>query len=209
MRQIDRDSLPHMVACLCELVRSRWWDKFWMVLAAHWWGVRLGHGCSFIGFTWFRRHPRSRIVIGPGCQFRSSHASNPSGINRPCLLTTMAEGAEIEIGPNCGFSGTAIACSTKISFGESVRCSPNTWIIDTDGHHHEDPRTGPDAPVSIGNGVWLGANVSVMKGVSIGDNTVVAAGSMVTRSLPANVVAGGVPAKVLKQIDTHQTGPKQ
>jgi acetyltransferase-like isoleucine patch superfamily enzyme len=43
-----------------------------------------------------------------------------------------------------------------------------------------------------------------MKGVSIGDNTVVAAGSLVTRSLPANVVAGGVPAKVLKHIDARQ-----
>src|SRR5208283_5189717 len=107
------------------------------------------------------------ISIGPGCQFRSSHASNPSGINRPCLLTTLAEGAEIKIGSNCGFSGTAIACSTKISLGERVRCSPNTWIIDTDGHW-DDSRTGPNAPVAIGNGVWLGANVSVMKGVTIG-----------------------------------------
>lgn len=208
MRKIDRDSLPHMLACLWDIFRSHWWDKFWMVLAARWWGVHLGRGCSFIGLTWFRRHPRSRIVIGLGCQFRSSHASNPSGINRPCLLTTLAEGAEIEIGPNCGFSGTAIACSTKISLGERVRCSPNTWIIDTDGHW-DDPRTGPNAPVSIGNGVWLGANVSVMKGVSIGDNTVVAAGSLVTRSLPANVVAGGTPAKVLKEIDVCKSRDKQ
>jgi acetyltransferase-like isoleucine patch superfamily enzyme len=48
-----------------------------------------------------------------------------------------------------------------------------------------------------------------MKGVSIGDNTVVAAGSLVTHSLPANVVAGGVPAKILKRIDGHQPGVKQ
>lgn len=208
MRQINRDSFPHMVACLNDIVRSRLWDKLCVVLAAHWWGVRLGRGCSFFGVTHFRRHPRSSIIIGSGCQFRSSHTSNPSGINHPCLLTTLAEGAEIEIGPNCGLSGTAIACSTKISLGERVRCSPNTWIIDTDGHW-DDPRTGPNASVSIGNGVWLGSNVSVMKGVCIGDNTVVAAGSLVTHSLPANVVAGGVPAKVLKQIDPHQTGISQ
>jgi acetyltransferase-like isoleucine patch superfamily enzyme len=208
MRQINRDSLPHMVACLFDVVRSRFWDKLWVSLAACWWGVHLGLGCSFFGFTRFRRHPCSRIVIGPGCQFRSSHASNPSGINRPCLLTTLAEGAEIGIGPNCGFSGTTIVCSTKIFLGERVRCSPNTWIIDTDGHW-DDFRTGANAPVCIGNGVWLGANVSVMKGVSIGDNTVIAAGSLVTRSLPANVVAGGIPAKVIKEIGRHQPEGRQ
>jgi len=148
MRRLDRDSLPHMVECLRRIAITRW-HTFWARLAARWSGVRLGHGCSFIGFAWFRRHPGSRIVIGSGCQFRSSHASNPSGINRPCLLTTLAEGAEIEIGPNCGFSATAIACSTKISLGEGVRCSPNTWIVDTDGHW-DDPRTGPNAPVTLG-----------------------------------------------------------
>ena len=41
MRKIDRDSLPHMVACLWDIVRSHWWDKLWVVLAARWWGVHL------------------------------------------------------------------------------------------------------------------------------------------------------------------------
>lgn len=208
MREINRDSIPHIVAILWDTVRGRLLNKFWMMLAANWWGVDLGRGCSFIGLTWFRRHPRSSIVIGSGCQFRSTHASNPSGINRPCLLTTLAEGAEIEIGPNCGFSGTAIACATKINIGKGVRCSPNTWLIDTDGHW-DDYRTGPNAPISIADGVWLGANVSVMKGVTIGENTVVAAGSMVTKSLPANVIAAGIPAKVIKRIDMLQSKSKQ
>ena len=52
--------------------------------------------------------------------------------------------------------------------------------------------------------MWLGVNVVVLKGVSIGENTLVAAGSLVIHSLPANVVVGGMPAKVLKQIKIHQ-----
>jgi acetyltransferase-like isoleucine patch superfamily enzyme len=80
-----------------------------------------------------------------------------------------------------------------------VRCGANTLITDTDWHT-DDPRTGPDAPVFIGNNVWLGVNVTVLKGVAIGENTVVAAGSVVTKSLSANVIAGGVPAKVLKHL---------
>ena len=88
-----------------------------------------------------------------------------------------------------------------------MRCGANTLITDTDWHT-DDPRTGPDAPVTIKKGVWLGVNVTVLKGVTIGENTLVAAGSVVTRSLPANVVAGGVPAKVLKHIDAPQSGDK-
>ena len=120
----------------------------------------------------------------------------------------LTEGTQIHIGPNCGFSGTVISCASKIVLGENVRCGANTLITDTDWHA-DDPRTGPDAPVIIGKGVWLSVNVTVLKGVTIGENTLVAAGSLVVHSLPANVVAGGMPAKVLKQIDTHQPGVKQ
>ena len=56
------------------------------------------------------------------------------------------------------------------------------------------------APIRIGRRVWIGANVVITKGVTIGDNSVIAAGAVVTRDIPANVVAGGVPAKVIKEI---------
>jgi len=72
-------------------------------------------------------------------------------------------------------------------------------IMDTDWHWN-DPRTGPNAPVEIGDNVWLGINVTVTKGVTIGENTLVAAGSIVTKSLPANVVAAGIPAKVIREL---------
>ena len=167
---------------------------------AYWWGVSLGHGCSFHGHSRFRRHPCSRIIIGSRCRFNSSPSSNLIGVNRPCIISTLAENAEIKIGSNCGFSGTVVGCATKIVFGNNVRCGANTLITDTDWHT-DDPRTGSDAPVIIGKNVWLGLNVTVLKGVTIGKNTIVAVGSVVTRSLPPNVVAGGVPAKVLKTID--------
>ena len=54
--------------------------------------------------------------------------------------------------------------------------------------------------VIIGNNVWLGSNVKVLKGVSIGDNSIISAGSVVTKSVPENVIAGGIPAKVIKDI---------
>ena len=206
MREINCDSLPHMVECLCRIAITRW-HTFWARLAAHWWGVRLGPGCEFNGLPRFHRHPGSRITIGADCKFNSSPVSNLIGVNRPCIISTLMEGAQIQIGPNCGFSGTVIGCASKIILGENVRCGANTLITDTDWHM-DDPRTGPDAPVTIEKGVWLSVNVTVLKGVTIGENTLVAAGSLVTRSLPANVVAGGMPAKVLKEIDAHQPGAK-
>lgn len=56
------------------------------------------------------------------------------------------------------------------------------------------------APVKIGNGVWIGAHATILAGVTIGDNAVVAAGAVVTKGVPSNSVVGGVPAKILKYI---------
>ena len=200
MRQINRDSLPHLTECLRRMIFIRLYTS-WVRLVAWWWDVYLGQDCSFDGLPRFRRHPGSSITIGARCKFNSSPTSNYIGVNRPCIMSTLKEGAQIQIGSNCGFSGTVIGCASEIVIGENVICGVNTLITDTDWHT-DDPRTGADKPVIIEKGVWLGVNVTVLKGVTIGENTLVAAGSLVTHSLPANVVAGGIPAKVLKQINT-------
>ena len=56
------------------------------------------------------------------------------------------------------------------------------------------------APIHIGKRVWIGANATITAGVTIGDNSVVAAGAVVTKDVPANVVVGGVPARIIKEI---------
>jgi len=179
-----------------------------MRLLASWWGVDLGKDCLAYGLPRFRRYPRSRIIIGPACEFNSSAASNLIGVNRPCILSTLSDRAKIQIGSNCGFSGTVIGCSDTILIGDNVRCGANTLITDTDWHT-DDPRTNLDTPVLLEKNVWLGVNVIILKGVSVGENTLVAAGSVVTRTLPSNVIAGGNPAKVLRTISPTQQGAKQ
>ena len=67
--------------------------------------------------------------------------------------------------------------------------------IDPDKRHLLYP-----APIHIGNKVWIGAGVIITKGITIGDNSVIAAGAVVTHDIPANVIAAGVPAKVLREI---------
>jgi len=55
-------------------------------------------------------------------------------------------------------------------------------------------------PIRIGNGVWIGANVTITAGVTIGDNAIIAVGAVVTKDVPADMIAGGVPAKIIKSI---------
>lgn len=198
MRTITRDELPHLVDYRYRKIHSHYFT-FWARLAAYWWGVNLGKGCTFIGRPRFVRHPSSRIDIGANCRFRSSPDSTVLGVNHPCIISTVRSGAELIIGAGGGFTGVSIGCAQRIIIGKNVRCGNNTMIMDTDWHWN-DPRTGQNAPVEIGDNVWLGINVTVFKGVTIGENTFIAAGSLVTKSLPPNVLAAGSPAKVIRQL---------
>jgi len=196
MRSVNLDTLPHLTYCFLRLVRTRC-DTAWACIKAAWWGVELGKKCSFHGPVSFKRYPSSHILIGNDCRFNSAPGSNRIGINRPCMITTLKPGAEIRIGSGCGFSGTVIASGNKIVLGKNVRCGANILIMDTDWHD-DDPRIEPDEPVKIGSNAWLGANVTILKGVEIGDGTIIGAGSLVAKSLPAGVLAAGMPAKVIR-----------
>ena len=86
-----------------------------------------------------------------------------------------------------------------IKIGNNVRCGANTLITDSDWHM-DDPRSGPNKDVVIGDNVWLGYGVKVLKGVHIGENSLIGIGSVVTKDIPANVIAAGNPCKVIKSI---------
>jgi acetyltransferase-like isoleucine patch superfamily enzyme len=172
-----------------------------------WWGVRIGRGCRFYGTPLFQRAERSVIEIGPMCRFRSRQRSNPVGVNRRCVVATLKPGAEIHIGASTGLSGTTVTAARRVTIGARVLCGANTTITDTDWHGLEPiPRRSEGAvdPVSIEDDVWLGLGAVVLKGVTIGRGTVVAAGSVVTQSLPPMVVAAGNPACVLRSLEPDE-----
>jgi len=119
------------------------------------------------------------------------------------MLSTLLPGAKLTIGSDCGFSGTVVAAAESIVIGDRVLCGANSTITDTDWHGvypSERRAVGRSAPVSIQDDVWIGVGAVVLKGVTIGHGSVVAAGSLVTRSLPPLVVAGGNPARVLREL---------
>ena len=89
-----------------------------------------------------------------------------------------------------------------MTFGDNVLIGPDVGIYAA-GHplDVEQRVAGLEYayPITIGNNVWIGGGVRIVSGVTIGDNTVIAAGSVVTKAIPANVLAGGVPCKVIRE----------
>lgn len=158
-------------------------------------GGKIGKGCVFIGFTRVKKRRTSHINIGNNSIFLSTELSNPLGINHRCMLTAL-ENARIQIGDGCGFSGTAVYCSESIILGNGVRCGANTLIMDSDGHL-DDYRTGPNSPIIIGDNVWLGVGVTVMKGSKIGREALIGAGSVIRNVIPPYSIVLGNPAKVI------------
>lgn len=150
----------------------------------------------------------ARIIIGKGVTLVSDSKYNPAGINHPVILSAEGPGAVIKIGDGVGMSGTSVVANVGIEIGANTMLGSNTNIYDND-FHIVDPekrklqRTtleSESASVKIGCDCWLAANVTVLKGVNIGDGVVVGAMSLVTKSLPGRVVVGGIPAKVIKMI---------
>lgn len=189
---------PHYINCLAKAFSMRFWTIVNRI-SAKFWRVSLGKNAKFQGHMIFRTLPGASITIGESCVFLSNHSSNLIGIYSPCAISTISRDATIKIGNNCGFSGTVVASAMKIEIGDNVRCGANTLITDTDWHS-DDPRVSEDAPVIIDEGVWLGYGVKVLKGVHIGANSVIGAESVVTRNIPANVVAAGNPCKIIREL---------
>lgn len=102
--------------------------------------------------------------------------------------------------------GAVITCRAAITIGENALIAEHVTIRDQDhcfGPGRITAQAGfTTAPVVIGNNVWIGAKATVTKGVTIGDNAVIGANSVVTHDIPANSVAVGVPARVIRTIGT-------
>lgn len=113
-------------------------------------------------------------------------------------------GYNIEIGENFYSNvNCVILDGAKVTFGDNVFVAPNCGFY-TAGHPLDAAQRTQGLeyahPITIGNNVWIGAQVCVLPGVTIGDNTVIGGGSVVTKSIPPNVVAVGNPCRVIRQI---------
>jgi acetyltransferase-like isoleucine patch superfamily enzyme len=106
------------------------------------------------------------------------------------------------VGRNARLNGVHIDARELVQIGENVRIAPYTIILDSDFHDTKDHFSdGASSPVIIERDVWIATRATILKGVTIGHGSVIAAGSVVTKSIPPKSVAGGVPARVIKKIE--------
>jgi|LSQX01.2.fsa_nt_gb acetyltransferase-like isoleucine patch superfamily enzyme len=153
-----------------------------------------------------------------------------------CSITLERNKGDVNIGNNTYIGeGSRIICAENIQIGSDVLISWGCTILDHDSHSirwtertadvkawreglkkslsdaamTKDWSVVPKAPVRIGDKVWIGFNVIILKGVTIGEGAVIAAGSVVTKNVPAWTLAGGNPARMIKQLDLQDGSSKQ
>lgn len=127
----------------------------------------------------------------------------PYFLNGSIYIEARATTAQVFISDGVIINNNAviIAESTRIYIGKDTIIGTDLTIYDSDFHNlnplMRHSGIANSAPVEIGENVFMGSKVTILKGVKIGNNTVIACGSLVTKSIPANSLAGGVPAKII------------
>lgn len=157
--------------------------------------------------NYFKRRPCGKLIIGKNFTCHNRFSTNSIGIIQRCLFNVSVSGSKLIIGNNVGISGSTITVSKSIKIGDNVRIGSGCLITDTDSHQlywenrlFNRGEIG-EAPIVIEDNVFIGARSIILKGVTIGFGSVIGAGSVVTNDVPANYIAAGNPAKILKQIN--------
>jgi len=153
-----------------------------------------------------------RISFGESVSF--GWPSSPGFYDQAAYVEATHDETHIDVGDETLFNnGVALrAEGPGISIGRDCLFGWSVNVLDSDFHDLRPSRRRTGTPatghVSIGNNVFLGAHTHVLKGVTIGDDTVVGAGSVVLRSLPAGVIAGGNPARVIRALEDGEETPQ-
>lgn len=153
-----------------------------------------------------------RISLGEKVVLNSDNRNSNTALTFNCTLVCGLNG-KINIGNNTMLNGVSVTSYEKVNIGANCQIASCTFISDTDFHPINPDERYKEAmgikidhsivnkkEINIGNNVWIGWGCTILKGVSIGDNSIIAAGSVVINNIPNNVIAGGNPAIVKKQI---------
>lgn len=128
-----------------------------------------------------------KVWLWPGVKLDASAA-------QPGVIARLRLGAGVSVGDR-----TQIHCGERIEIGEGTLISWDCVIMDRDYHHPEGGRENT-APVIIGRNVWVGCRSIILKGVTIGDDAVIGAGSVVTKDVPPRTLVAGNPAQEIRKV---------
>lgn len=175
-----------------------------------------GHKLLYHSENRFQIHSNAKIKIGKELSLNENNITN---IGRTSILRMdedseltvegifkfyygadiiLFKGAKLFLGDNSFInSDCRIRCHKSISIGSNCAISHGFTLMDSDAHYIDN--NNHTLPVIIGNHVWIGTNVTVLSGVSIGDDAIIAAGALVKHNVPAGAMVAGVPARIIKK----------
>lgn len=168
-------------------------------------GAVLGRNVQIPGKLNLVTSGNNDIGIGDNFYFSSGDAVNPISSNLQGAIY-LENGASLKIGNNVGMSSTRLWIHESARIGNNVKIGGCVLITDTDAHpmDYKVRRTSNEgtksAPIVIEDDVWVGAHSIILKGVTIGARSIIGAGSVVTKSIPADCVAAGNPCRVIKDL---------
>jgi acetyltransferase-like isoleucine patch superfamily enzyme len=170
------------------------------------------YGKNLCVFNKFYISTKGKVSIGDNVKFISGDFNNPITRNiMGCLYSEPK--SVIIIGNRVGVSPSCIWIKEKLEIGSNVMIGANCLIMDNDAHQIDyearfhgkkanplEPTTiVQHAPIIIEDDVWIGANCQILKGVTIGARTIIGAGSVVTRNIPADCIAAGNPCRIIRR----------
>jgi acetyltransferase-like isoleucine patch superfamily enzyme len=170
-------------------------------------GATVDKNLNVNGFLKVEVTRRGNLTIGKSLHLNSGNNHNLIGRQQKCIF--WVEGT-LSIGDNVGISSTAIICNHQISIGNNVMIGGNCVIYDTDFHvlnpqirndKSLDKQSAKKAPVYIRDNVFIGAHCTILKGVTIGENAIIGAGSVITKDIPANEIWAGNPARFIRKLN--------
>lgn len=151
---------------------------------------------------------KNELLLKDNVKIRSRQRGYHAGMPFASTFLIDVPGAKITVGENCRLNGVYLHAQSGITIGKNTVIASGVNIIDSNGHvlNSSNRTVGRDVPkpIVIGDNVWIGLNSIILKGTVIGDNSMVAAGSVVKGEFPPNSLISGNPAKVTDIIDIKE-----
>ena len=166
--------------------------------------VVFGANSKINGRIYCVSNSKQGIIIGDNVTINSCLKSNPIGGNERTILFAKGDG-KISIGNNCGISNSAIFATKHIKICDNVLIGGNVKIYDTDFHWVDynkriNKEGGQSAEILIKDGAFIGAHSIILKGVTIGERSVIGANSVVTKDIPSDELWAGNPARFIRKL---------
>lgn len=178
--------------------------------------VKIGKNSRILGPLYLRICKNGSMFVGDNFTFTSGNGINPISRNIRGIIF-IDRNAKIIIGNDTGISSSCLWAKCNITIGNRVKIGGNCLLLDTDCHNLDyrirngneideygnrlDCSSASSIPIHIMDDVLVGANSIILKGVTIGERSIIAAGSVVAKSIPADCIAGGNPCKIIRYIN--------